>query len=75
MEYLEHHGLGERMFNNMNMMFIESVKREGGEPELRAVIGRQNRILVGVGVTSRTTMSSSNLERPDPEPADRNRPP
>ncbi|WP_196815335.1 hypothetical protein [Mesorhizobium sp. L2C084A000] len=32
MQYLEHHGLGELMFNNMNMMFIESVKREGENP-------------------------------------------
>jgi hypothetical protein len=39
--------LGELIFNNMNMMFIEFVKRdEAGIAELRAAIRRQNRILV-----------------------------
>lgn len=39
--------VGELVFNNMNMMFIEFVKREdAGIPQLRAAIRRQNRILV-----------------------------
>ena len=39
--------LGELIFNNMNMMFIEFVKRDAAKiPELRAAIRRQNRILV-----------------------------
>jgi AcrR family transcriptional regulator len=39
--------LGELIFNNMNMMFIEFVKRDEAKiPELRAAIRRQNRILV-----------------------------
>ncbi|RUZ71788.1 TetR family transcriptional regulator [Mesorhizobium sp. M7A.F.Ca.US.006.01.1.1] len=39
--------LGELIFNNMNMMFIEFVKRDAARiPELRAAIRRQNRILV-----------------------------
>jgi AcrR family transcriptional regulator len=39
--------VGEVVFNNMNMMFVEFVKREdAGMPELRAAIRRQNRILV-----------------------------
>ncbi|MBN9222082.1 MAG: TetR/AcrR family transcriptional regulator [Mesorhizobium sp.] len=39
--------LGELIFNNMNMMFIEFVKRDEARiPELRATIRRQNRILV-----------------------------
>ncbi|MER8747915.1 hypothetical protein NKH57_01290 [Mesorhizobium sp. M1050] len=39
--------LGELVFNNMNMMFIEFVKRDAAKiPELRAAIRRQNRILV-----------------------------
>jgi hypothetical protein len=39
--------LGELIFNNMNMMFIEFVKRDEARiPELRAAIRRQNRILV-----------------------------
>ena len=39
--------LGELVFNNMNMMFIEFVKRDEARiPELRAAIRRQNRILV-----------------------------
>ncbi|TPK63854.1 TetR/AcrR family transcriptional regulator [Mesorhizobium sp. B2-3-3] len=44
--------LGELIFNNMNMMFIEFVKRDkAGMPELRAAIRRQNRILVAaIGV-------------------------
>ncbi len=38
---------GELVFNNMNMMFIEFVKRDEARiPELRAAIRRQNRILV-----------------------------
>ncbi|WP_246800648.1 hypothetical protein [Mesorhizobium amorphae] len=41
--------LGELVFNNMNMMFIEFVKRDEAKiPELRAAIRRQNRILVAV---------------------------
>ncbi|RWM05880.1 MAG: TetR/AcrR family transcriptional regulator [Mesorhizobium sp.] len=44
--------VGELIFNNMNMMFIEFVKRDGARiPELRAAIRRQNRILVAaIGV-------------------------
>ncbi|CAN7767752.1 hypothetical protein [Mesorhizobium sp. LjNodule214] len=44
--------LGELIFNNMNMMFIEFVKRDEAKiPELRAAIRRQNRILVtAIGV-------------------------
>ncbi|UVK36818.1 TetR/AcrR family transcriptional regulator [Mesorhizobium sp. AR10] len=44
--------LGELVFNNMNMMFIEFVKRDEARiPELRAAIRRQNRILVAaIGV-------------------------
>ncbi|MBZ9758657.1 hypothetical protein LB524_25550 [Mesorhizobium sp. ESP6-5] len=44
--------LGELIFNNMNMMFIEFVKRDEARiPELRAAIRRQNRILVAaIGV-------------------------
>ncbi|RUY00381.1 TetR/AcrR family transcriptional regulator, partial [Mesorhizobium sp. M7A.F.Ca.CA.004.04.1.1] len=44
--------LGELIFNNMNMMFIEFVKRDAAKiPELRAAIRRQNRILVAaIGV-------------------------
>ncbi|MER8706981.1 hypothetical protein NKH49_15575 [Mesorhizobium sp. M1088] len=44
--------LGELIFNNMNMMFIEFVKREEARiAELRAAIRRQNRILVAaIGV-------------------------
>ncbi len=39
--------LGELIFNNMNMMFIEFVKRDEAKiSELRAAIRRQNRILV-----------------------------
>lgn len=39
--------VGELIFNNMNMMFIEFVKRDAAKiPELRAAIRRQNRILV-----------------------------
>ena len=39
--------LGELVVNNMNMMFIEFVKRDEARiPELRAAIRRQNRILV-----------------------------
>ena len=39
--------LGELIFNNMNMMFIEFVKRDEARiPELRLAIRRQNRILV-----------------------------
>ncbi|MER8486120.1 hypothetical protein [Mesorhizobium sp. M1322] len=39
--------LGELIFNNMNMMFIEFVKRDEARiAELRAAIRRQNRILV-----------------------------
>ncbi|WP_137934400.1 TetR/AcrR family transcriptional regulator [Mesorhizobium comanense] len=39
--------LGELIFNNMNMMFIEFVKRDEARiPELRSAIRRQNRILV-----------------------------
>ncbi|TGS35749.1 TetR/AcrR family transcriptional regulator, partial [bacterium M00.F.Ca.ET.180.01.1.1] len=39
--------LGELIFNNMNMMFIEFVKRDEAKiPELRAAIRRQNRIVV-----------------------------
>ncbi|TIP80578.1 MAG: TetR/AcrR family transcriptional regulator, partial [Mesorhizobium sp.] len=39
--------LGELVFNNMNMMFIEFVKRDEAKiAELRAAIRRQNRILV-----------------------------
>jgi AcrR family transcriptional regulator len=39
--------LGELVFNNMNMMFIEFVKRdEATIAELRSVIRRQNRVLV-----------------------------
>ncbi|MER8631770.1 TetR/AcrR family transcriptional regulator [Mesorhizobium opportunistum] len=44
--------LGELIFNNMNMMFIEFVKRDEAKiPELRTAIRRQNRILVAaIGV-------------------------
>ncbi|RWG02294.1 TetR/AcrR family transcriptional regulator [Mesorhizobium sp.] len=44
--------VGELIFNNMNMMFIEFVKRDEAKiPELRAAIKRQNRILVAaIGV-------------------------
>ncbi|RUV48798.1 TetR/AcrR family transcriptional regulator [Mesorhizobium sp. M7A.F.Ca.MR.228.00.0.0] len=44
--------LGELIFNNMNMMFIEFVKGDAAKiPELRAAIRRQNRILVAaIGV-------------------------
>ncbi|MER8484402.1 TetR/AcrR family transcriptional regulator [Mesorhizobium sp. M1322] len=44
--------LGELVFNNMNMMFIEFVKRDKARiAELRAAIRRQNRILVAaIGV-------------------------
>lgn len=39
--------VGELIFNNMNMMFIEFVKRDAAKmPELRAAIRRQNRVLV-----------------------------
>lgn len=39
--------VGELVFNNMNMMFIEFVKQDAAKmPELRAAIRRQNRILV-----------------------------
>ncbi len=39
---------GEIVFNNMNMMFIEFVKREAMPlAELRAAIRRQNKVLVG----------------------------
>jgi len=39
---------GEIIFNNMNMMFIEFVKRENMPlNELRAAIRRQNKVLVG----------------------------
>ena len=39
--------LGELVFNNMNMMFIEFVKRDEARiPDLRAAIRRQNGILV-----------------------------
>ena len=39
--------LGELVFNNMNMMFIEFVKRdEATIAELRGAIRRQNRVLV-----------------------------
>lgn len=38
---------GELVFNNMNMMFIEFVKRDDATmPRLRAAIRRQNRIVV-----------------------------
>jgi hypothetical protein len=49
---LEHQGLGELIFKNMNMMFIEFVKRDAAKmPELRAAIRRQNCILVAaIGV-------------------------
>ena len=40
-------GVGELVFNNMNMMFIEFVKREASTiVELRGAIRRQNRVLV-----------------------------
>jgi len=40
--------VGELVFNNMNMMFIEFVKRDVAKmPDLRAAIRRQNRVLVG----------------------------
>ncbi|MER9306004.1 hypothetical protein [Mesorhizobium sp. M0496] len=44
--------LGEPIFNNMNMMFIEFVKRDTARiPEVRVAIRRQNRILVAaIGV-------------------------
>jgi AcrR family transcriptional regulator len=39
--------LGELLFNNMNMMFIEFVKRDDATiSELRGAIRRQNRVLV-----------------------------
>ena len=39
---------GEIIFNNMNMMFIEFVKREAMPlGDLRAAIRRQNKVLVG----------------------------
>ncbi|RWN99534.1 TetR/AcrR family transcriptional regulator [Mesorhizobium sp.] len=44
---IDGHALGELVFNNMNMMFIEFVKRDEARiAELRAAIRRQNRILV-----------------------------
>lgn len=40
--------VGELVFNNMNMMFIEFVKDEAATiAGLRGAIGRQNRVLVG----------------------------
>ena len=40
--------VGELIFNNMNMMFIEFLQRDEAKiPDLRAAIRRQNRILVG----------------------------
>jgi AcrR family transcriptional regulator len=40
-------GCGEMIFNNMNMMFIEFIKREEMPmKELRAIICRQNRTLI-----------------------------
>lgn len=40
-------GVGELIFNNMNMMFIEFVKDDSARmPDLRAAIRRQNRVLV-----------------------------
>ena len=40
-------GVGEMIFNSMNMMFIEFIKREDmAIKELRANIRRQNRTLV-----------------------------
>ncbi|WP_206532439.1 MULTISPECIES: hypothetical protein [unclassified Mesorhizobium] len=49
---MEHQGLGEFDLNNMNMMFIEFVKRDAARiAELRAAIRRQSRILVAaIGV-------------------------
>lgn len=39
--------VGELVFNNMNMMFIEFVKRDGAAiAELRGAVRRQNRVLV-----------------------------
>ncbi|TIW04734.1 MAG: TetR/AcrR family transcriptional regulator, partial [Mesorhizobium sp.] len=39
--------VGELIFNNMNMMFIEFVKRDDARiAELRTAIRRQNRVLV-----------------------------
>ena len=39
--------VGELIFNNMNMMFIEFVKRDTATiAELRGAIRRQNRVLV-----------------------------
>jgi hypothetical protein len=44
---------GEIIFNNMNMMFIEFVKREAMPlAELRAAIRRQNKVLVGAIATA-----------------------
>ena len=41
------HTVGELLFNNMNMMFIDFVKQDAAKmPELRAAIRRQNHILV-----------------------------
>jgi len=46
-EDVDARGCGEMIFNNMNMMFIEFVKREGMTiQELRAAICRQNRTLM-----------------------------
>lgn len=44
---IDERAVGELVFNNMNMMFIEFVKRDAARmPELRAAIRRQNRVLV-----------------------------
>ena len=57
--------LGELVFNNMNMMFIEFVKRDEARiPELRAAICRQNRILVAaIGCEITATMTGALPER------------
>ena len=44
--------VGELLFNNMNMMFIDFVKRDAAQTaELRAALRRQNSILVAAIAT------------------------
>ncbi|WP_164895802.1 MULTISPECIES: hypothetical protein [unclassified Mesorhizobium] len=72
MGYFGASGLNELIFNDM--MFIEFVKRDAakipgaarGDPQAELDFGGGDQ-----GVTSCTTMSSSNLEWPNPEPNDR----
>ena len=47
MANIDGRGVGEMIFNSMNMMFIEFIKREDmAIKELRANIRRQNRTLL-----------------------------